>query len=98
MLPVTVHDLFSLAINNHVTGGIIGGGIALLLKGGFGTAGAMVILFCIFLLSCILLTQRSFVSFFKKIVKDMKTSREEWKKSASKNNVEREAAASRRYI
>ena len=50
---ITVHDLFSLAINNHVTGGIIGGGIALLLEEGFGTAGAMVILFCIFLLSCI---------------------------------------------
>ena len=52
---ITVHDLFSLAINNHVTGGIIGGGIALLLKEGFGTAGAMVILyfahtafFCVF--------------------------------------------------
>lgn len=90
---ITVHDLFSLAINNHVTGGIIGGGIALLLKGGFGTAGAMVILFCIFLLSCILLTQRSFVSFFKKIVKDMKTSREEWKKAAQQKQLEREAAA-----
>ena len=90
---ITVHDLFSLAINNHVTGGIIGGGIALLLKKGFGTAGAMVILFCIFLLSCILLTQRSFVSFFKKIVKDMKTSREEWKKAAQQKQLEREAAA-----
>ena len=90
---ITVHDLFSLAINNHVTGGIIGGGIALLLKGGFGTAGAMVILFCIFLLSCILLTQRSFVSFCKKIVKDMKTSREEWKKAAQQKQLEREAAA-----
>lgn len=90
---ITVHDLFSLAINNHVTGGIIGGGIALLLKEGFGTAGAMVILFCIFLLSCILLTQRSFVSFFKKIVKDMKTSREEWKKVAQQKQLEREAAA-----
>ena len=90
---ITVHDLFSLAINNHVTGGIIGGGIALLLKGGFGTAGAMVILFCIFLLSCILLTQRSFVSFFKKIVKDMKTSREVWKKAAQQKQLEREAAA-----
>lgn len=90
---ITVHDLFSLAINNHVTGGIIGGGIALLLKGGFGTAGAMVILFCIFLLSCILLTQRSFVSFFKKIVKDMKTSREEWKKAAQQKQLEREATA-----
>lgn len=89
---ITVHDLFSLAINNHVTGGIIGGGIALLLKEGFGTAGAMVILFCIFLLSCILLTQRSFVSFFKKIVKDMKTSREEWKKAAQQKQLEREAA------
>ena len=90
---ITVHDLFSLAIDNHVTGGIIGGGIALLLKEGFGTAGAMVILFCIFLLSCILLTQRSFVSFFKKIVKDMKTSREEWKKAAQQKQLEREAAA-----
>lgn len=90
---ITVHDLFSLALNNHVTGGIIGGGIALLLKEGFGTAGAMVILFCIFLLSCILLTQRSFVSFFKKIVKDMKTSREEWKKAAQQKQLEREAAA-----
>lgn len=90
---ITVHDLFSLATNNHVTGGIIGGGIALLLEEGFGTAGAMVILFCIFLLSCILLTQRSFVSFFKKIVKDMKTSREEWKKAAQQKQLEREAAA-----
>ena len=90
---ITVHDLFSLAINNHVTGGIIGGGIALLLEEGFGTAGAMVILFCIFLLSCILLTQRSFVSFFKKIVKDMKTSREEWKKAAQQKQLERDAAA-----
>lgn len=90
---ITVHDLFSLAINNHVTGGIIGGGIVLLLEEGFGTAGAMVILFCIFLLSCILLTQRSFVSFFKKIVKDMKTSREEWKKAAQQKQLEREAAA-----
>lgn len=90
---ITVHDLFSLAIDNYVTGGIIGGGIALLLKEGFGTAGAMVILFCIFLLSCILLTQRSFVSFFKKIVKDMKTSREEWKKAAQQKQLEREAAA-----
>lgn len=90
---ITVHDLFSLAINNHVTGGIIGGGIALLLEEGFGTAGAMVILFCIFLLSCILLTQRSFVSFFKKIVKDMKTSREEWKKAAQQKQLEKEAAA-----
>ena len=90
---ITVHDLFSLAINNHATGGIIGGGIALLLRQGFGTAGSMVILFCIFLLACILLTQRSFVSFFKKIVKSMRDSRKEWEKSAQKKRMEREAAA-----
>lgn len=89
---ITVHDLFSLAINDHTTGGIIGGGIALLLKQGFGTAGAMVILFCVFLLSCILLTQRSFVSFFKKIVKSIRDSKEEWEKAEQKRKMEREAA------
>ena len=90
---ITVHDLFSLAINDHATGGIIGGGAALLLRQGFGTAGSMVILFCIFLLSCILLTQRSFVSFFKKIVKNIRTSKDEWQKTAEKRRLEREAAA-----
>lgn len=90
---VTVHDLFSLAINDHATGGIIGGGIALLLKGGFGTAGSMVVLFCVFLLSCILLTQKSFVSFFKKMVKNIQLTREQWEESAKKRRLEREAAA-----
>ena len=94
---ITVHDLFSLAINEHTTGGIIGGGIALLLKEGFGTAGSLVVLFCIFLLSCILLTQRSFVSFFRKVVKNIRTSKEEWEKSVKKRHLERlerEAATS----
>ena len=90
---ITVHDLFSLAINDHTTGGIIGGGVALLLRGGFGTAGAMVVLFCVFLLACILLTQKSFVSFFKKMVKNIHTSREQWEKSAEKRRLEKEAAA-----
>ena len=90
---VTVHDLFSVAINDHATGGIIGGGVALLLREGFGTAGAMVVLFCIFLLACILLTQRSFVSFFKKMVKSVRASKEQWEKSAEKRRLEREAAA-----
>ena len=90
---VTVHDLFSVAINNHATGGIIGGGVALLLREGFGTAGAMVVLICVFLLACILLTQRSFVSFFKKMVKNVRASKEEWEKSAEKRRLEREAAA-----
>ena len=90
---VTVHDLFSVAINDHATGGIIGGGVALLLREGFGTAGAMVVLFCIFLLACILLTQRSFVSFFKKMVKSVRASKEQWEKSAEKRRLERETAA-----
>ena len=90
---ITVHDLFSLAINDHTTGGIIGGGVALLLRGGFGTAGAMVVIFCIFLLACILLTQKSFVSFFKKMVKNIHASREQWEKSAEKRRLEKEAAA-----
>ena len=90
---VTVHDLFSVAINNHATGGIIGGGVAFLLREGFGTAGAMVVLICVFLLACILLTQRSFVSFFKKMVKNVRASKEEWEKSAEKRRLEREAAA-----
>lgn len=90
---VTVHDLFSVAINDHATGGILGGGIALLLREGFGTAGAMVVLFCVFLLACILLTQRSFVSFFKKLVKSVRTSKEQWEKAAKKRRLEREAAA-----
>lgn len=95
---ITVHDLFSLAIENHATGGIIGGGIALLLKGGFGTAGAMVVLFCIFLLSCILLTQKSFVSFFKKVVKNIRDSKKQWEKSAEKRRIEREAAAAEEML
>lgn len=90
---ITVHDLFSLAINDHTTGGIIGGGVALLLRGGFGTAGAMVVIFCIFLLACVLLTQKSFVSFFKKMVKNIHASREQWEKSAEKRRLEKEAAA-----
>nr|WP_296194571.1 DNA translocase FtsK 4TM domain-containing protein [uncultured Anaerobutyricum sp.] len=89
---ITVHDLFSLAINDHATGGIIGGGLALLLKGGFGTAGSMVILLCVFLLSCILLTQKSFVSFFKKMVKNIRLTRAQWEESVKKRRLEREAA------
>ena len=88
-ITITVHDLFSLAINEHTKGGIIGGGIALLLKEGFGTAGSLVVLFCIFLLSCILLTQRSFVSFFRKVVKNIRTSKEQWEKSVKKRHLER---------
>ena len=95
---VTIHDLFSLAINDHTTGGIIGGGIGLLLKNGFGMAGAMVILFCIFLLACILLTQKSFVSFFKKIVIDIKKAVDEWKKASQKQKMEREAAVAEDHL
>ena len=58
-------ELFSLAVEDHRTGGVLGGGIGLILKNGFGTAGALVILSCMMLLALIMLTQRSFVGFFQ---------------------------------
>ncbi len=58
-------ELFSQAIEDHHAGGILGGGIGYILKSGFGTAGALVIVFCILILSLIMLTQRSFVGFFQ---------------------------------
>ncbi|MBQ9156788.1 MAG: DNA translocase FtsK 4TM domain-containing protein [Eubacterium sp.] len=58
-------ELFALAIEDHHAGGILGGGIGLVLKTGFGTAGALVIVCCILLVSLIMLTQRSFVGFFQ---------------------------------
>lgn len=63
--PVKSSELFSQAIEDHHAGGILGGGIGMMLKNGFGTAGALVIVFCIMLLSLIMLTQRSFVGFFQ---------------------------------
>ncbi len=65
---VAISEVFSLSVNHRECGGIIGGGLALTLKSGFGTVGAAVILVCIFLLSAILLTQKSLAGFYKNLV------------------------------
>lgn len=59
------YDLFAVAASDHRAGGILGGGIGLLLQGWFGTPGALVIISCVLLLALIMLTQRSFVGFFR---------------------------------
>ncbi len=82
-----IHDLFSLAIRNHGTGGIIGGGIGLILKKGFGNVGAMVILCCVFLLALVLITQRSFVSFFQKIISALKKAGRAWKERLANRKI-----------
>ncbi len=64
---VSISDLMSIAIKNHRTGGIIGGGFAVLMKDWFGLVGAMVIIFCIVIISLVVLTQKSFISFVKKL-------------------------------
>lgn len=63
--PVKSSELFSQAIEDHHAGGILGGGFGMVLKNGFGTAGALIIILCIMMLSLIMLTQRSFVGFFQ---------------------------------
>lgn len=64
------YDLFAVAASDHRAGGILGGGIGLLLKSWFGMPGAIVIISCILFLALILLTQRSFVGFFRQGVKE----------------------------
>lgn len=62
-----LNALFATAIHDRRAGGILGGGIGMLLHSWFGVAGAFVILFCILLISLIMLTQRSFIDFVKRI-------------------------------
>ncbi|MCI6858437.1 MAG: DNA translocase FtsK [Eubacterium sp.] len=78
---VNVSELFALAVEHHETGGIIGGGIAVFLQKGFGMAGALIILICAFLLSLILVTQKSFVAFFKKIMVYFKKMPQQWREN-----------------
>ena len=59
------YDLFAVAASDHRAGGIIGGGVGLLLQSWFGIPGAIIILSCLLLLALIMLTQRSFVGFFR---------------------------------
>ena len=84
-----VAEVFSLSVNHRECGGIIGGGLALTLKSGFGTVGAAVILVCIFLLSAILLTQRSLAGFYKNMVEYADRFRAEMKKERALRSEER---------
>lgn len=78
------YDLFVIAASDHRAGGVLGGGIGLVLKNWFGMPGAIVIISCILLLSLVLLTQRSFVGFFRQSVsgiqKTIKESRQKYEK------------------
>ena len=70
---VTVYEVFSIALTDKMTGGLLGGGLACILRRWFGLVGACIILLCIFILSCIMLTQKSMADFFKRSVADVRT-------------------------
>ena len=87
------YDLFAVAASDHRAGGVLGGGIGLLLQGWFGTAGAIVIISCVLLLALIMLTQRSFVGFFGKSVRQVKTAADKAGEKRRQARKERETAA-----
>ena len=66
------YDLFAVAVADHRAGGVVGGGLGLLLKNWFGTPGAIVIISCILILSLVMLTQRSFVGFFRETMEKIR--------------------------
>ena len=63
----TFMDYFDRSALYHTGGGIIGGVVCHLITAAFGVIGGMVIEILLLLISLVLLTQRSFVSFLKKI-------------------------------
>ena len=69
---INLYDLFSIALQDHTTGGLIGGGFALVLKKWFSLPGATVIISCIFILSVIMLTQKSMTEFFRKAMASLR--------------------------
>lgn len=92
---LSIHDLFSVAIQDHQAGGILGGGIGLVLRSWFGTPGAMVIIFCVLLLAVVVLTQRSLVEFFRTLItrskqwiEETKEKSRQWKDEAEKEQSE----------
>ena len=89
------YDLFAVAASDHRAGGIIGGGIGLLLQSWFGTPGAIIILSCILLLALIVLTQRSFVGFFRNGIKKGRTFLNEVQEKRRAEEREREISADR---
>ncbi len=58
-----VYDIFRTALEDRMTGGVIGGGIACFLSKWFSVPGACIIMFGILVISIIMLTQRSVVDF-----------------------------------
>ena len=60
-------EIFGDAGTNHFLGGVIAGGIAEFLRGGFGMAGALIILTCLLILLLVMLTQKSAITFFKEV-------------------------------
>ncbi len=92
---IILSELFGFSVSHHFTGGIIGGGIAVFLNRCFGLAGTIVILTCIFLLSLVLLTQRSFAGFFRenasRVTAWAAQRKEQHVKAAKKRREEKEA-------
>ncbi len=68
-----IYDLFRTGLEDPMTGGVIGGGIACFLSRWFSVPGACIIMFCILVLSIIMLTQRSVVDFTVNSVQRLNT-------------------------
>lgn len=65
---VEFSEIFSASMENHGSGGLIGGGLAFILQESFGKIGSIIILLCALVLAIIFLTQRSVAKFFKKML------------------------------
>lgn len=87
---IPFYDLFTMSTKDHYMGGVLGGGIALGLRTGFGRIGAVIVLVCVALLSMIMLTQRSFVGFFRKIGKGISAYMERAKERRREERIRRE--------
>lgn len=58
-------EIFGDGGSNHFLGGVIAGSVAEFLRGGFGMAGAFIILTCLLILLLVMLTQKSAIAFFR---------------------------------
>lgn len=87
------YDLFAQAAKDHNSGGMLGGGIALWLKSWFGMPGAFVIIGCVMLLSLVMLTQKSFVGFFRNFLEKTKRSWKTYREEYGKQKKERPSLA-----
>ena len=60
-------EIFGDSAANHFLGGVIAGGITEFLRSGLGIAGAVIILSCLLILSLVVLTQKSAITFFRQL-------------------------------